>query len=910
MHIEEVKILNGPNIYSHQPMMLMRLDLQDLTNRESFEIKGFNQQLLACLPGLHDHHCSLGKPGGFVQRLEEGTYFGHIVEHVAIELTALAGFGANHGKTRETEVHGVYNVIIECRSEEATEYLMRVAVQLVEGLTRYDCFPLAPHIWEAKQLHARTELGPSTRAIVDAARQRNIPWRRHGTDSLVQLGYGKHRHFIQAATTDTTSATAVELVQDKESTKQLLRGVNIAVPDGDVVTNVTDAVAAMKKLGESVVVKPLDGNQGRGVSLGITSEAEMNLAFRTAADISDKVLIEEQLAGRNYRLLVVNNRLVAASERLPCQVTGDGKHQIQELINIENENSLRGSDHEKPLSKIKIDQDVIGHLKHSGLSLTSVPNAGESVVLSNRVNLSVGATARDVTDEVHPAIARLSERAARVAGLNICGVDLISEDIRRADLPATIIELNAGPGLRMHHFPTHGRPRDAGGAIIDMLFPNNSAGRIPIVSITGTNGKTTVARITGRVFEEEKRVVGMTTTSGIYIDGQCVAEGDMTGPQSARTVLSDPSVEIAVLETARGGIVRRGLGYDWSDVGVMTNIGDDHIGQDGIQTVEDILFIKSLVAERVREGGTLVLNADDVLLAKLKEQKSIKKLNKNYVYFSLRKDNPVVRRHVAEGGVAYIYDNNWLCELTERGSRKIVNAVEVPLTMQGSAEFQISNLLSATAACRALGVSITSIANTLKRFKNCVHNPGRANLYQLNGGYLMVDYGHNSDAFAAICRMAAQWKHRRVTGVVGVPGDRDDSLIWEAAQVAARGFHRVIVREDDDTRGRERGVVARMLCKEIVAEAPNTECEVVLNEMEASRHAIKTMEPGEIIILFYDQLKRVQSLLDEYAAKPIATLPPLDNGKSRERKRLQRVLGTGTLQSRQLRSQAAYADVD
>lgn len=456
----------------------MRLDLGDLDGKETREFKGFNDRLLACLPGLNDHQCSLGHPGGLVERLEEGTYFGHVVEHVAIELATLADAGANHGKTRHSGEPRIYNIAIEYKAEHASRYLMEAAVRLVTAVLNSEAFPVGKEIWEAKQIAVRNELGPSTRAIVEAAEQRNIPWRREGEESLVQLGYGKKRHHIQAAMTDRTSATAVELVQDKEYTKVLLSRVGIPVPDGKVVRSVGEAVAAMHELGAPVVVKPLTGRQGNGVCIGVETAEEMQQAYNDAGSFSPTVLVEKLLTGRNYRLLVVDNKMVAASERMPCRVVGDGVRTIKELIDIENSNPLRGEGHEKPLTKIKVDQSVIQHLKRSGLTTRYVPATNEEVVLSERVNLSAGATARDVTDEVHPSIKAMCERAARLAGPDICGVDLITEDISQPVERGGILELNAGPGLRMHCFPTEGKPRDVGGAIVEMLYPKGENGAV------------------------------------------------------------------------------------------------------------------------------------------------------------------------------------------------------------------------------------------------------------------------------------------------------------------------------------------------------------------------------------------------------------------------------------------------
>src|ERR1044071_2157141 len=642
MKVESIRTLNGPNVYSYRPVLLMSLDLGELVERESRDFNGFNQRLLTLLPGIHNHHCSLGQPGGFVTRLEEGTYFGHIVEHVALELTELTGIGKSHGKTRH-DSGNLYNVAIEFRAEKASTYLLEQAVKLVEALVRRKSFKLQPVLERAKRLVGDADVGPTTRAITQAAEKRGIPCRRDGPGNRIQLGYGKHLHYVQAAMTDRTSVVAVELAQDKDETKEHLERNGIPVPRGKVVYTLTEANKAADEIGRPVVVKPVNGRKGLGVSLEVETAKEMKVAFQAAKEYSSAILIEEMLVGRNYRIVIVGGRMVAASERLLPHVIGDGVSTIRDLIATENKNPLRGDGHEKPLTKIKVDSDVTTHLQHGSMSLDTIPKRGEHVTLSNRSNLSTGATAQDVTDKVHPSIGRMCERAARLIGLDVCGVDLVIPDIAEEMTSGGVIELNASPGLRMHHYPSAGMPRDVGQAVVDSVFPPGAPSRIPIISITGTNGKTTVTRMIGHVLSKSNLCVGMTTTEGIYVGNEQVVEGDTTGPQSAQVVLSDPAVEVAVLETARGGIIRRGLGYDWSDIGVMTNISDDHVGQDGIESVDDVLYIKSLVAERVKEGGTLVLNADDEHLARLMQNERINKVPKAVVYFSIDENNPLVR---------------------------------------------------------------------------------------------------------------------------------------------------------------------------------------------------------------------------------------------------------------------------
>ncbi|HLM24825.1 MAG TPA: cyanophycin synthetase [Pyrinomonadaceae bacterium] len=895
MKIESIRTLHGPNVYSYRPVLLMHLDLGELVERESCEFNGFNERLLTILPGIQNHHCSLGHPGGFVTRLEEGTYFGHIVEHVALELTELAGIGKSHGKTRH-DSGSFYNVAIEFRAEKASTYLLEQAVSLVEALLRERAFKVQPVLEEAKRLVADAEVGPTTRAITEAAEKRGIPCRRDGSGNRVQLGYGKYLHYVQTAMTDQTNVIAVELAQDKEETKDRLERNGIPVPKGKVVYTIKQANKAADELGRPVVVKPVNGRKGLAVSLEVSTPEEMKVAFEAAKEFSSAILIEEMLNGLNYRVVIVGGRMVAASERLLPHVIGDGVSTIRELIATENRNPLRGDGHEKPLTKIKVDSDVINHLQHAGMSLDAIPKNGEHITLSNRSNLSTGATAQDVTDQVHPTIARMCERAARLVGLDVCGVDLVIPDIATPMTSGGVIELNASPGLRMHHYPSAGTPRDVGQAVVDSLYPQGAPSRIPIISITGTNGKTTVTRMIGHVLSKANLCVGMTTTDGIYIGGERVVEGDTTGPQSAQVVLSDPSVEAAVLETARGGILRRGLGYDWSDIGVLTNISDDHVGQDGIKSVEDVLYIKSLVAERVKEGGTLILNAGDEHLAKLMDSKRVNKVPRKVVYFAIDENNPLVRSHLQGGGTAYFAKNKALIESIGETQRIIAETSTLPVVMNGAADFQVGNLLATIAACRALGIDQDVLLKSLTSFSSWANNPGRANLYRLNGGHVMVDYGHNTDAFHAICRMTSSWDNRRVTGIITIPGDRDDSIIDSAARAAATGFNKVIVREDRDLRGRKRGDVANIVCRAIREVSPSMECEVVLDEIEALRKAVSQMRKNEVIVCFYEKLKPVQQALQELSAQPVAALPPA-RAAARERSMLVRQRPLGNIQA-------------
>lgn len=876
MKFVDIRALPGPNIYTHRSVLVGHLDLQDLTEKDTAQHPGFTDRLLMAVPGLADHHCGLGYPGGFVERLREGTFFGHVVEHVALELQTAAGAEVRHGKTRATRTPGVYRVVVEYRNEAAGRLLLETARELVEAALAGREYPVAEKVEEARRVARRTDLGPSTKAVADAAAARGIPVVRLDDGSLIQLGTGVHRKLVQATETAFTSSVSVDIACDKARTKAILERAEVPVPRGIVARSVEEAVVGVAELAAPFAVKPLNGNQGRGITLGVRTADDLRAAFARAAATSPDVVVEEQFAGRDYRVLVVAGKMVAASERRPAQVVGDRVHTVADLIRIENEtNPLRGDGHEQPLTRIVVDDAVREHLRQTGRGLDEVPAAGQVVTLRGTANLSTGGTARDVTDEVHPAARRLCERAARVIGLDVCGLDLMTPEIGEP-LPATgagVIEANAAPGIRMHHYPAAGKPRDAGGAIVDMLFPGGSTGRVPVVSITGTNGKTTVTRMVAAAVAAAGKTVGMTTTDGIWVDGHEVARGDMTGFNSARVVLGDPAVEVAVLETARGGIVRRSLGYDWSDVGVITNIAADHLGQDGIETIDDLVFAKSLVAERTRDGGTLVMNADDPRVMGMLDRRLVRAAHKRVVLFSLDARNPAVARHLADGGTCVVAADGWLIESDGHIHRRIVRAADVPATFGGTAGFQVANALAAAAAARAVGVPVESIAAALKGFGAAAGaNPGRMNLFRSPRGHVVVDYGHNPAAFAAVAGLTRHW-HRRVTAVFTAPGDRDDELIRECGRTVARGFDRLIIREDADLRGRRPGEVSRLLCEAAHAEDRAVECHTILDECEATRAALDGMGGDDVAVVFYEDFDAVLEVLREHGAEPCDRLP-------------------------------------
>ncbi|MDQ0190167.1 cyanophycin synthetase [Alicyclobacillus cycloheptanicus] len=875
MKILWARHIDGPNVYIYKPILVARIDLGRFTERESCEFQGFSDRLLRLLPGLREHHCAKGAPGGFVERLYGGTYFGHIVEHVAIELACCLGLDVHYGKTLYAGGMGQYDIVMECKAFECQRLLLDEAIQLVQAMVDGQTWNLEQTLARAQRLLRETGLGPSTQAIVDAAVRRGIPVRRIGTGSLIQLGYGCARKLVEATVTEQTSAVAVDIACDKQMTKQLLRDAALPVPAGGTASSLEEALKLFERLGAPVVVKPQNGNQGRGVSLNLNTPEELRDAFDIAREYADHVIVEQYVEGRNFRLLVVGGRFVAASERIPARVVGDGTQTVRSLVEQANRDPRRGDDHELPLSKIVLDSVARNHLRRQGRTLDDVPAVGESVWLRDSANLSTGGEAVDMTDDLHASYRRLAERVAKVIGLDVCGIDLIIGDpqVPSDETTCFVIEVNACPGIRMHEHPSYGTARRAGEAIVSSLFPTGQ-GRIPIISITGTNGKTTTTRLIGHGIGQSGKTVGMTTTGGIFIGGECVSTGDTTGPDSARVVLSDPSVEVAVLETARGGIVRGGLAYDKANVAVMTNIAMDHIGQDGVDTIEDLMHIKSLVAECVADDGTVVLNADDERLVALS-----KRLNANIVFCSMTDDNPVLMRHLARGGVGYYVSRGWLVEARGHLTWEISPISEIPLTLGGIAQFQVENCLAAVAAMRAYGLTRQQIAHALATFSPLADNPGRCVLYRMpGGGHVMLDYGHNPDGFVKIGRWLKRVPHRRLIGVVGVPGDRADAVIRQSASCLAEVFDAFVVKEDVDKRGRREGEVAAILASQIAKKCPEKPCAIVLSEGEALARAIQDMGQDDIVAVFYEKLSVVQQTVEGLGGQPVADFQPLAAG--------------------------------
>lgn len=875
MKILRQNVFDGPNVHSHYPVIEMRLDLEELDGLTTQDVPGFVDRLLRAMPTLREHYCSLGRPGGFAQRLLEGTYFGHVLEHLTLELEALAGMRVIYGKTRYAGAPRLYNVVYEYTAREAGLAAGRLALEILTALAAGEERGVADAVAQVRETMERCEPGPSTAAIISAARARGIPVMRLNDGSLIQLGYGRRARRLCATLTSETGCIAADIASDKHLTKSLLEQAGLPVPDGDVCASADEAWALTQSLGGSVVVKPLDGNQGKGVSLNLRSQAEVRRAFDLAARQSRQVLVERHIPGRQFRVLVVGDRVVAVAERLPAHVTGDGRHTVRELVDEANRDPLRGEDHARPLSRIHLDEVSLAYLARHGLSPESVPLMGVVVYLRDSANLSTGGTAADATDEIHPDVAADAVRASRVIGLDVAGVDLVTPDISRPlrEAGGAIIEVNAAPGIRMHHFPSRGRARDAAGAIVDRLFPPGTPSRIPVVAVTGTNGKTTVTRLIAHVLAGTGRQVGMTTTDGIYVGDRCIRGGDTTGPRSARTVLQDQTVDAAVLETARGGIIRGGLAFDQCDVAVVTNLTGDHLGQDGVEDLEDLAHVKSLLVETVGQQGFAVLNADDPLVVDMS-----RRCRGQVVYFSIAQENLVVRRHVAAGGRAVVVRRGSMYLLEGSRAIRLLPVADVPITLGGLAEHNVANAAAAAAAVAALGLGPEAVRPGLRSFgATSDQNPGRLNIIVVNDFRVVIDYGHNAAGCEATLRTLRALQPARLTGVVAIPGDRRDEDAIHLGRVVAGLVDACIIKEDADLRGRVPGEVAALLLQGVRHAGREHLAEIILDEAQAVRSAMERAQTGDIVVVFYEKLDRVTAVVEQVArelrARPAPAAP-------------------------------------
>lgn len=868
MRILKTSTLRGPNYWSirHKKLIIIRLDLEDLDERYSNEISGFYDGLVRVLPSLIEHYCSPGHRGGFLSRVQEGTLMGHIIEHVALELQELAGMPVGFGRTRETSEPGIFNVVYEYLDEQAGRYAGRAAVRLCQSIVETGGYPsaeLEQDLADLRELWANAALGPSTETIIKEADARHIPWLHLSARATIQLGYGAHQKRIQATLTDRSGILAVELACDKEGTKTVLRDAGIPVPRGTVIQYLDELEAAIEEVGGyPIVVKPLDGNHGRGITININSWHEAEEAYDRASEAAKtrSVIIERYYPGSDHRVLVVNGKVVAVAERIPAHAIGDGRATIAELVERINRDPRRGDGHDNVLTKIVLDKQAIALLERQGYRLDTVLHEGERAFLRATANLSTGGIAIDRTDDIHPENVWIAERAVKTIGLDIAGLDVVTPDITRPlrELDGVIVEVNAAPGFRMHAAPSEGLPRNVGAAVLDMLFPPGTPTRIPIISITGTNGKTTTTRLAAHLFRQTGKVVGYTTTDGIYIGEYLVEKGDTTGPQSAQTILKDPLVEIAVLETARGGILRSGIAFEHCDVGVVLNVAADHLGIGDIDTIDQLASLKSVVVENADPDGHVVLNADDPLVAQMAERVKAK-----IAYFAMSRENPVIQDHLRRGGIAAIYENGYLTILEGDFALQLEEAKKVPVTLAGMAPFMIANALAASLCAFVQGVDLELIRQGLRTFSSSSdQTPGRMNLFDLGEFHALVDYAHNPAGYEALGGFVRNWPGDRV-GVVGGPGDRRDDDLIELGRLAAGMFDYIIVKEDDDRRGRDSGETADLIVKGLLQANPDCRYEVLLEEGEAIALGLNKVKPGGLVVITPESVSQAIAAIRE-----------------------------------------------
>ena len=878
MKILQTQTLRGPNYWSirRSKLILVRLDLEELADRPSNTIPGFYESLVTVLPSLDEHHCSPGCRGGFLSRVREGTMMGHILEHVALELQTLAGMPVGFGRTREMSVLGTYQVVIEYQIETAGRYAARAALRLCQSIVETGTYPqveLERDLEDLVKMREEAALGASTDALVKEAEMLGIPWMHLESCDLFQLGYGKHQKRIQAALTSNSNIIGVELACDKEKTKKILASMGVPVPLGMTIYAFNELAAAIDSLGGyPIVIKPLNGNHGRGITIDIQDWEHAETGYDRAREISSGVIVEHFYEGRDHRILVVNHKVVAVAERVPAHVVGDGVTTISGLIERENLDPRRGTGHDNMLTKIELDDSTDEMLHHQGVNLDTILPADRVCYLRATANLSTGGIAIDRTDEIHPETVWIAERVSRIIGLDIAGIDVITTDITKTLSAAdgTIVEVNAAPGLRMHISPSEGVGRNVAAPILNMLFPPGTPHRIPIVAITGTNGKTTTTRLIAHIFSQVYNAVGFTTTDGIYVSERLIEKGDTTGPQSAQIILQDPTVDIAILETARGGILRSGLAFQHCDVGVILNVAADHLGLGGIDTIDQLARVKGVIAEAVHPDGYAVLNADDERVAAMADQ-----VRGKVAYFSMDADNPLVRSHVRRGGIAAVYTDGYLTILQQDWVHRIEKVELVPLTLGGRAPFMIANALAASLAAFVQGVNVEHIRAALRSFRASVQQtPGRMNLFNLGRYHVLVDYAHNPAGYEAVGSFVKNWTGPAI-GVVGGPGDRRDEDLIELGKLSATYFERIIVKEDDDTRGRAWGEVAELIVQGIEAvvteETPLVAHSILLNEAEAIEWALDNAPENALVTIFPDNVTRAIALI--MARNPISDAP-------------------------------------
>lgn len=860
MNILKIQVLRGPNYWSNfrKNLIEMKLDLGVYEEKPTHLLEGFTQRLMACLPSLYSHRCSLGIDGGFQQRMEEGTWLGHVIEHVALELQYLAGMDCGFGRTYRTQEPGIYHVIFCYEIDKAGVYAAHAAVNLVKALAENQSYVVQEDIKALEEISRKEGFGPTTQALVAEAKKRNIPFHPYKGSSLVVLGHGCKQKKIWASISSSTSCIGMDVAANKELTKQILAAHFVPTPKGVTIHSKEELEEAIKHLGFPLVIKPLNSNHGQGVTTNVTHLQKAYAGFELAKKYADELIVERFINGDDFRFLVVNYKLVAVAKRTPALVVGDGVSSIEELIKQANEDPNRGEAHEKILTRIKIDESTFAILRQNNLNLSSILPKEQILYLKETANLSAGGTAIDVTDEVHPFNVFLAERVARLVNLDICGIDIVAKDITKPinEHSGAVIEVNAGPGLRMHLAPNAGKPRNVAEPIMEMLYPQGESGRIPLVAVTGTNGKTTVVRLIAHLARHANFYTGCTTTEGIYLNNKMVASGDCSGPDSAQVVLYDPEVEFAVLECARGGILRAGLGFDECDISIVTNITADHLGLNDIYTVEDMAEVKAVVPRSTKKTGYAILNADDNLTYNLRDE-----LRCNIALFS-QFASPRIRKHCAMGGMAAYVENGFL--IVQRGESKttLAKIKEIPLSFKGTASCMILNILPAVLAGIISNFSLEKIKEALHSFQPTPENlPGRMNLFKFSHCELMVDYAHNEGAFSELKNYIESIHCDAKIGIIGAAGDRRDEDIEKLGYQSALMFDEIIIRHDKDGRGRTPEEVTKLLKSGIKRSGLKPEIHVISDECEAIEHALTQEHTDSFVFCAVEDVFRVTGFL-------------------------------------------------
>jgi cyanophycin synthetase len=860
MKMLKIQVLRGPNYWSIETpqLVVMRVEVPELRGAPD----RYYRDLARILPPL------AGRPVPSASRGSE--FLANLIPEVALVLQEMAGMPGSFHRVKPTLEPSVYQVVFEYQIEEAGRYAGRAALRLCQAIAdtgTYSASELEQDIADLQELRLDGQMGPSTESIVAEARARRIPVIDLGSRAMIQLGYGQQQRRIQATLSNQTGILAVELACDKEGTKRILGDSGIPVPRGTLLRSVKYLEEAIAEVGGfPIVVKPLNGNHGRGITIDVRSLLEAEDAFALAQEVSEEVIIERFHRGRDHRILVVNGRVVAVAERVPAHVIGDGRKTIAQLVEETNKDPRRGDGHDNVLTRIVVDRPSLEVLQRQNLTLESVPAPEQVCYLRATANLSTGGIAVDRTDDIHPENVWLAQRVARVIGLDIAGIDVVTTDIsqplRQTD--GVIVEVNAAPGFRMHTAPSVGIPRNVAEPVINMLFPPGAPTRIPIVAITGTNGKTTTTRLTAHIFRHAGHMVGYTTTDGIYIGPWLVEKGDNTGPYSAQVILRDPTVEVAVLETARGGILRSGVAFDGCDVGIVLNVQADHLGLGDINTLEEMAEVKSVVARMAFPSGYAVLNADDPLVAGMASL-----VKAQVAYFSLNANNPIINEHTQQGGLAAVYENGFLSILKGDWTLRIEQAIHVPVTLAGKAEFMIQNALAASLAAFVQGVRIEDIRDALTSFvASAEQTPGRMNLFALGDRHALVDYAHNPAGYRAIASFLSTWQGERI-GIIGAPGDRRDQDIIELGRLAAGMFDHIVIKEDQDRRGRAVGEVADLLLKGVLSAEQHPAHEIILDELTALETALSRVAAGGLVTIFPEKVEAAIALLESRLAKTV-----------------------------------------